>query len=55
MFKAQYKMKSPFESWKNIGSYSNERQAMNSALSKKNHGAVMVRVLDRKGGIVYTG
>lgn len=55
MFKAQYKHKSPFESWKNIGSYTSEQQAMNAALSKKNAGAVMVRVNDRKGNIVYTG
>jgi len=55
MFKAQYKQKSPFESWKNIGSFTTEQQAMNSALSKKNAGAVMVRVTDKKGGILYTG
>ena len=55
MFKTQFKKNSPFETWSTVGSYSSETQAISAAIRKKNAGAVMVRVTDRKGGVVYTG
>lgn len=55
MFKAQYKKKSPYESWTTLGSYSTEAQAISSALSKKNKGALLVRVVNKQGSVVYTG
>lgn len=55
MFKAQYKKKSPYESWTTIGSYGSESQAIAAALSKKNQGALLVRVLNKQGSVVYTG
>lgn len=54
MYKAQYKTKNPFESWKVIGSYPTEDQAMAAALMKKRKGALLVRVIDKKGSTVYT-
>jgi len=53
--KAQFKKKSPFESWSTIGTYGSEQQAISAALNKKNSGAVLVRVVDKKGNTVYTG
>jgi hypothetical protein len=55
MFKAQFKARTPFEKWTNIGVYSAEAQAINSALLKKRRGAVMVRVINKSGAVVYTG
>ena len=55
MYKAQYKKNSPYESWTTIGSYGTEAAAISSALAKKNRGALLVRVTDKKGGIVYSG
>lgn len=55
MFKAQYKKRSPYESWLTIGSYGSEQQAISMALNKKSAGAVLVRVTDKKGGTVYSG
>jgi len=55
MFKAQFKKRSPFETWSTVGSYSSEQQAISAALNKKNGGAVLVRVTDKKGNTVYTG
>lgn len=55
MYKAQFKGKSPTESWSGIGSYGAEAQAISAALSKKNGGALMVRVTDKRGGVVYVG
>jgi hypothetical protein len=54
MFKAQYKKKSPFESWVGIGTYGTESQAISSAVRKKAQGALMVRVVDKKGSVVYS-
>jgi hypothetical protein len=54
MFRAQYKSQSPYESWKAIGSYGTESQAINSALYKKKRGALLVRVIDKKGSVVYS-
>lgn len=55
MYKAQFKNKSPFESWNTLGHYGTEQAAISAALQKKVKGAIMVRVTDKKGGVVYTG
>lgn len=55
MYKAQFKTKSPFEAWITLGSYGTESAAIAAALGKKASGAILVRVTDKKGGIVYTG
>ena len=55
MYKAQFKNKSPFEAWSTIGSYGTEAAAIDAALRKKTAGAVLVRVTDSKGGVVYSG
>jgi hypothetical protein len=53
-YKAQYKMRSPFDSWKNASSFSNESAAIAEALRKKRAGALLVRVVDSKGKTVYS-
>jgi len=55
MYKAQYKKNSPYESWTTLGSYSSESQAIAAAISKKTRGALIIRVVDKKGTVVYTG
>jgi hypothetical protein len=55
MYKAQFKSKSPYESWTTLGTYGTENAAISAALSKKNAGAVLVRVTDKNGGVVYSG
>jgi hypothetical protein len=55
MYKAQFKSKSPYESWTSLGSFGTEAQAISAALRKKTQGAIMVRVTDKKGGVVYAG
>jgi hypothetical protein len=55
MYRAQFKAKSPYESWQNLGSYGTEQAAISAALSRKSKGAILVRVLDKKGSVVYTG
>jgi hypothetical protein len=55
MFTAQFKTRTPFEKWTNVGSYGTESQAIAAAIQKKNRGAVMVRVVNKAGGVVYTG
>lgn len=55
MYKAQFKRKSPYETWTTIGHYGTEASAISSALTYKNKGVLMVRVLDKKGGVVYSG
>ena len=54
MYRVQYKAKSPYESWVTVGSYGSEQQAISMALSRKLKGAIIVRVLDKKGSVVYT-
>jgi hypothetical protein len=54
MYKAQYKTHNPFESWSTLGTYSSEQAAISAALTKKNHGAIMVRVTDKSGSVVYS-
>jgi hypothetical protein len=55
MYRAQFKPKSPYESWQTIGQYGSESQAISAALSRKLKGALLVRVVDKKGSVVYTG
>jgi hypothetical protein len=55
MFKAQFKTRTPFEKWTTLGSYGTESQAINAALTKKRAGAVLVRVVNKAGNVVYTG
>jgi hypothetical protein len=55
MFKAQFKTKSPYESWTTLGHYGTEAPAISAALAKKNAGAIMVRVTDKSGSVVYSG
>jgi hypothetical protein len=55
MYKALFKKNSPFEAWTTIGHYGTEQAAISAALQKKNQGAIMVRVTDKKGAVVYTG
>jgi hypothetical protein len=54
MYKAQYKMRSPFDSWKNASSFGNESAAIAEALRKKRAGALLVRVVDSKGRTIYS-
>ena len=55
MFKAQFKAKSPTGTWMTVGSYGTETQAISAAISKKNTGVLMVRVINKHGGIVFVG
>ncbi len=54
MYKAQFKSKSPYESWTTLGTFGTEAQAISAALQKKQRGAVMVRVVDKNNSIVYS-
>jgi hypothetical protein len=54
MFKAQYKSKSPFETWLSIGTYGSERMAVSAALKKKTAGAILVRVVDKQNRVIYS-
>ncbi len=54
MYKAQFKSKSPFESWTNIGTFGTEAAAISAALQKKQKGAILVRVVDKNGSVVYS-
>ena len=55
MFKAQFKTRTPFEKWTTLGSYGTESQAINAALTKKRAGAILVRVVNKSGNVVYSG
>jgi hypothetical protein len=55
MYKVQYKKNSPYESWTTLGSYGSESNAIAAAISKKTRGALITRVVDKKGSVVYTG
>jgi hypothetical protein len=54
MYTTQYKMNNPFESWKSMGSFASESQAIAAALNKKLKGALVVRVIDRKKQVIYS-
>lgn len=53
MYKTQYKSRSPYESWNTLGIYGNEANAISSAIQKKRGGALLVRVVDRRGDLVF--
>jgi hypothetical protein len=53
MYKAQYKTRSPYETWNTLGIYGSEANAISSAMQKKKRGALLVRVVDKRGGVVY--
>ena len=55
MYKAQFKTKSPYESWTTLGTFGTEAPAISAALTKKNQGALLVRVVDKNGSVVYSG
>jgi hypothetical protein len=55
MFRAQFKSRSPFESWMTIGSYGSEASAISAAMQKKKKGALMVRVIDKNNAVIYSG
>lgn len=54
MYKAQFKSKSPYESWNSLGVYGTESAAISSALMKKRRGAILVRVIDKKNRVVFS-
>lgn len=54
MFKAQFKNRSPYESWTTIGSYGTEGPAVSAAMARKKKGALMVRVIDKNGSVIYS-
>lgn len=54
MFKAQYKTRSPYESWTTLGMYGTESTAISSAMQKKQRGALIVRVVTANGAVIYT-
>ena len=53
MYKAQYKTHSPYESWTTLGMYGTESTAISSAIQKKQRGTLLVRVVDKRGAVVY--
>jgi hypothetical protein len=54
MYKVQFKSKSPYEAWNSLGGGSTESQAISMALAKKAKGAILVRVLDKQGRVIYS-
>jgi len=54
MYKAQFKRHSPYESWTTIGHYGTEQAAVSSALSYKNKGMLLVRVIDKNNHVIYS-
>lgn len=54
MFKAQFKSKSPYESWTTIGTYGSEAPAISAAMARKKKGALLVRVVDKNNAVIYT-
>jgi hypothetical protein len=55
MYKAQFKTKSPYESWTTLGTFGTEAAAISAAIQKKNRGALLVRVVDKTNSVVYSG
>jgi hypothetical protein len=54
MYKAQFKRHNPYESWTTIGTYGSEQAAMSAAMSYKNKGMIVVRVVDKSGSVIYS-
>lgn len=55
MYKAQFKSKNAYESWSTIGSYSSESAALSAAFRRRESGALMVRVVNAAGHVIYSG
>lgn len=53
MFKAQYKTQSPYEAWNTLGFYNSEANAISSAIYKKKRGALLVRVVNKRGAVLF--
>lgn len=53
MYKAQFKSRSPYETWNAIGIYNDESNAISAALLKKKYGALLVRVVDKRGAVRF--
>lgn len=53
MFKAQYKTTSPYETWNTLGIYNSEANAISSAIHKKKRGALLVRIVDKRGAVLF--
>jgi hypothetical protein len=54
MYKAQFKRHNPYEAWTTIGTYGSEQAAMSAAMSYKNKGMIVVRVVDKSGSVIYS-
>ena len=54
MYKVQFKTRSPYESWTTLGHFGTEASAISAALARKNRGAILVRVTDKNGSVVYS-
>ena len=54
MYKAQFKTKSPYESWTTVGNFGNEQAAIAAALARKSKGALLLRVLDKNVSVIYS-
>lgn len=54
MYKAQFKNNSPYEAWTTLGHYGNEQGAIAAALARKTKGALLVRVVDKNGAVIYS-
>lgn len=54
MYKAQFKARNAYESWSGIGTYGSESAAIDAAVRKKQAGALLVRVLDRNGSVLFS-
>ena len=55
MYKSQFKNRSPYEAWTTQGTYGTEDAAIAAALQKKRSGAILVRVTNKSGSVVYSG
>ena len=54
MYKTQYKSGSAYATWTTAGTYNSEAEAISSALRKKLTGAIVVRVTNKIGAVIYT-
>lgn len=53
-YRTIYKMSNPYTAWISAGTYSELNNALSMALRKKRMGAVVVRIEDGNGMIVYS-
>jgi hypothetical protein len=54
MYRAQFKSRSPYESWTTLGTFGTESPAISAALNKKKKGAIIVRVVDKNGAVIFS-